>query len=74
VDIEPGDRLATCGGLMEPTGIIIVRDVTSVMQRCVSCGHERKNRIAANDDMKVVMELSTKPPPGYFSLTKNGRT
>jgi DNA-directed RNA polymerase subunit RPC12/RpoP len=52
VDINPGDRANTCGGLLEPIrtepdpkkGFIIIH-------RCVKCGETRRNRAAT--DAKV---------------------
>lgn len=50
VDIRPGDRAATCGGLMAPIGV----DFRSgkgfmLIHRCMSCGYRRLNRVATDD-------------------------
>ena len=51
VDVNPGDRSAACGGLMEPVGLETGRDGYVVVQRCVRCGHTRKNKAAPEDDV-----------------------
>jgi len=58
VDINPGDRAATCGGLMEPIGIENGRKGFVIVFRCQKCGHKGKNRSSAEDDMNKIIELS----------------
>lgn len=59
LDIEPGDRAAGCGGLMRPAAVTqsakkgyIIRHV------CTSCGAERNNKSAPDDDFNVLLEIS----------------
>ena len=64
VDEVPGDRAASCGGLMEP----IAAEGTSaggwvVTHRCVECGFERRNRVCLEDprqpdDFDRLVEIS----------------
>ena len=49
LDIEPGDREADCGGIMEPIGV------------WVRCGHISSNRIAADDNPMKLMSIAMKP-------------
>lgn len=63
VDITPGDRLADCGGAMEPVGALSEGDDFVVVQRCVACGHTRRNRVAADDDRDAVLGLFGRPVP-----------
>jgi RNHCP domain len=58
VDVLPGDRRADCGGLMEPVGTLLESGEFVVVQRCLDCGHMRRNRTAANDDRARVIALS----------------
>ena len=58
VDVQPGDRLAECGGLMEPVGTLLEDGEFVVVQRCVSCGHMWRNRTAPTDDRDTVLALS----------------
>jgi hypothetical protein len=62
VDIVPGDRKNQCGGLMKPAGLIYKSGKGyQVIHRCVKCGVERRNIIAANteqtDDVDVIIAL-----------------
>ena len=59
VDINPGDREETCQGLLEPIGL----DVNSkkgyiIIFKCQKCGMIRKNKVAEDDDMDLVIKLS----------------
>jgi hypothetical protein len=58
VDINPGDRSASCGGMMEPVGIEQKRGEFQIQHRCKDCGFERKNKVQANDDMDEVIRIS----------------
>ncbi len=51
VDINPGDRAATCGGLMPPVGYEIRDGGISLVHRCELCGHQKVNKIAKNDNL-----------------------
>ena len=57
VDINPGDRAESCGGLMKPIEIIQIKQEFSVLQKCVKCGHQRKNRISKEDNFDVVLKI-----------------
>ncbi len=59
---EPGDRKSDCQGLMEPVAAFTRRTGEYVLvHKCQSCGFERYNRIAADDDFALVTKLSTVP-------------
>lgn len=59
VDLSrPGDRLSPCGGTMAPIGVFARDDGEySLVHRCLSCGVERHNRIAADDCFDLVRGL-----------------
>ncbi|HVU75258.1 MAG TPA: RNHCP domain-containing protein [Candidatus Paceibacterota bacterium] len=60
VDIDPGDRAAQCGGMMEP---VILEGSTPeyvILHRCVVCGHEKRNRIQHEDSSEAIIELAKK--------------
>ncbi len=58
-----GDRASGCRGLMEPTGAFQRPNGEHVVvHRCQSCGFERFNRIAADDDFDLVLSLPVAPP------------
>lgn len=58
VDINPGDRAATCKGLMEPVDAALVGDGHVILQRCVKCGFEKKQKASAEDDFDIILHLS----------------
>jgi predicted RNA-binding Zn-ribbon protein involved in translation (DUF1610 family) len=61
VDVNPGDRQADCGGLMEPIGAVKKGDNWQIFYKCQKCGYKRFNRVAPDDNIDKVIELSKKP-------------
>lgn len=54
----PGDRTSECGGSMKPVAAFTRRNGEhAIVHRCVECGFERYNRIAADDDFVLVLKL-----------------
>ena len=72
VDIQPGDRLQSCGGSMEPIAVWVKRDGEwAIVHRCCSCGTLRSNRVAGDDEPWAMMSLAAKPlaqPPFPLDL------
>ena len=60
VDIFPGDRLETCGGLMKPISAEESGGEWSLIHKCQKCGKEQKNKTSKEDDFNEVVEISTK--------------
>jgi hypothetical protein len=60
VDVNPGDRSATCGGMMEPVWIEWTDGRHVLSHACAKCGFQRKNRVDADDDPEVLVELSAR--------------
>jgi hypothetical protein len=59
---KPGDRMSTCGCLMEPVGHFQrPNEEYVIVHRCFGCGFERFNRIAADDDFDLVLSLPALP-------------
>ena len=61
VDKNPGDREETCHGILEPIGI----DTNSkkgyvIIFKCKKCGIIRKNKVAEDDDMDLIIKLSAR--------------
>lgn len=48
---------------MEPVGALWEGGEIIVVQRCVACGHARRNRAAANDDRDALLALFGRPVP-----------
>jgi hypothetical protein len=58
VDINPGDRLAECCGLMPPIAGDTKKGNYRIFQRCEGCGHERWNKAQERDDFDMVLKVS----------------
>ncbi len=58
VDINPGDRLEHCRGMMKPVGIEIKNRKTVVVHKCEKCGSLKKNRVAENDNQQNIILVS----------------
>jgi len=58
VDVDPGDRAATCGGLMEPVDALLERDQWLLVHRCTACGARRRCRASAADDRDLILEVA----------------
>ncbi len=58
VDINPGDRAADCGGLMEPIAVEMKNGEYILTQKCTKCGHIRRNKVCDDDNFDAVIALS----------------
>jgi hypothetical protein len=63
VDIEPGDRLATCLGLMVPVRVELRSGSLSLVHRCQTCSVERRCRTSPRDDMTQIHAVSARQLP-----------
>ena len=62
LDIEPGDRAAGCGSVMEPIAVWVRKNGEwAIIHRCKICGALSSNRIAADDNPMKLMSLAMKP-------------
>ena len=62
LDIEPGDRAADCGGVMEPIAVWVRKDKEwALVHRCRLCGALSSNRIAADDNPMKLMSIAMRP-------------
>ncbi|MDP3986367.1 MAG: RNHCP domain-containing protein [Candidatus Veblenbacteria bacterium] len=61
VDVHPGDRNASCGGMMEPVGLVVKHSQRTIAHRCTRCGFEQPNRTASNDNRDTLVLLSARP-------------
>ena len=59
VDINPGDRQNPCKGLLRPIGIEKFKDTYKTLYRCEKCGEDHKNIIAKDDDMNMIIKISS---------------
>ena len=61
VDINPGDRAEECHGDLEPIGIEISnKKGYIIIFKCKKCGSIRKNKVAEDDNMDLIIDLSVK--------------
>ena len=58
VDINPGDRLNTCQGLLKPIGIEKFKDTYKIIYQCEKCHQLHKNIALKDDSMERIIELS----------------
>ncbi len=58
VDINPGDRLNTCAGLLKPVGIEKFKDTYKIIYKCEKCNQLHKNIMAKDDNFNLIIELS----------------
>ncbi len=58
VDINPGDRQNNCKGLLKPIGIEKFKDTYKIIYKCEKCHELHKNKMASDDDMNKIIELS----------------
>ncbi|MBQ9279830.1 MAG: RNHCP domain-containing protein [Clostridia bacterium] len=62
VDIHPGDRLEKCHGMLEPIGIENnSKKGFVIVYQCKKCGKIRKNIAAKDDNMSLIIKLSSNP-------------
>lgn len=62
LDEEPGDRAASCRGMMEPIAVSVRRGGGwALIHRCRECGALRANRIAGDDNELVLLSLAVRP-------------
>lgn len=61
VDINPGDRASTCGGMMKPISVTPEKDHFVITHKCEKCGKEKRQRTSPDDDMDTIIAISTNP-------------
>jgi hypothetical protein len=59
VDIDPGDRLAVCQGLMGPFQVEMENGETFISQKCIKCQHIRRNKVSKDDSYEVIISISS---------------
>ncbi len=61
VDLNPGDRLNPCGGVLQPIGIQTKSGKTKIVYRCEKCGERIFNIAAPDDNIALLAELASTP-------------
>lgn len=57
VDINPGDRLEKCHGRLIPIELEKYKDNYKIIFKCQKCGAIKKNIMANDDDLDVLLEI-----------------
>lgn len=61
VDINPGDRAELCHGDLVPVSLEIdSKKGYVILFKCKKCGTIRKNKAAKDDNMDLIIQLSSK--------------
>ena len=58
VDVSPGDRAATCMGMMEPIALEGSSPSYTIVHHCTRCGYEHRNKVDPRDDVKTLLVLA----------------
>jgi uncharacterized Zn finger protein len=58
VDINPGDRLNNCLGLLKPIGIEKFKNTFKIIYKCEKCGQIHKNIAEIEDNYDAIISLS----------------
>ena len=62
VDINPGDRMCACLGVLKPVAIEKgKKDRYKIVYRCEKCGMIKKNVAAKDDNFDKIIELMANP-------------
>jgi hypothetical protein len=59
VDINPGDREADCGGLMESVSIEAEKDGYIITHQCEKCGYKKRNKSVPADNFDEILRISS---------------
>ena len=61
LDINPGDRLSECKGILVPIDIEKgKKDTYKIVYRCSKCREIKKNKMAIDDNFDKVLEIMSK--------------
>ena len=58
VDINPGDRAQTCGGLMKPIRVEKIGKEYIITHKCIKCGYEKPNKAVKEDSFDMIIQVS----------------
>jgi rubrerythrin len=60
VDVNPGDRAAECGGLMEPVASEGSSEHMAIVHECIECGYRKKNKVSPEDGIQELAKVVRK--------------
>jgi hypothetical protein len=70
VDVDPGDRAATCGGMMKPIGIEGTVARYMITHRCELCGHTKRNSAQSYDSSSALVALAQSQADIHMRIKK----
>lgn len=59
VDVNPGDRLSDCGGMMAPISVEKKGKEYFINYKCQKCGFERANGMQKEDNFEEIIRISS---------------
>lgn len=60
LDINPGDRLANCGGMMMPIKVEFKNNKYTITHKCVKCGFEKRKGMERDDNFDAAVDIVKK--------------
>ena len=57
MDINPGDRASTCGGMMKPVKVETEKGEYVLTYQCEKCNFERRKKVEKNDNFDEVLNI-----------------
>lgn len=60
MDVNPGDRAAECGGLMEPVASEGSSEHMAIVHECIECGYRKKNKVSPEDGIQELAKVVRK--------------
>ena len=61
VDINPGDRKEECKGILRPISVEKSKKNYKIIYKCEKCGRIKKNIMATDDNMDLIIEIMANP-------------
>jgi hypothetical protein len=58
VDINPGDRMSKCGGMMEPRGVKKEGEQCIIYYQCVTCHYKHRVKQSKEDSFNQIIKIS----------------
>lgn len=62
VDLNPGDRLCNCHGILQPVGIEPAKkEKYKIVYKCNDCGMIKRNIMAEDDNFEKILKIMSNP-------------
>lgn len=57
LDVNPGDRLNSCKGILRPIGVDKFKDTYKIVYKCDKCNELHRNIMANDDDFDKIIDV-----------------